>query len=102
MGPEEEKQWEAQCAWQNQFLALGEKERGEQIKYGKVNRVRWGQLGSDVEGLTWHTRKCTASTVDNRDRAQLGVFKHRDCTIRYGFGAIYTLTKAPENGLQGE
>lgn len=82
--------------------SIGREGRGEQIKYRKVNGVRWGQLGSDLEGLTWHTRKCTAHRVDKRDRAQLGGFKHRDCTIRDGLGAVYTLTKAHENGLQGE
>lgn len=31
--------------------SIGREGRGEHIKYRKVNRVRWGQLGSDVEGL---------------------------------------------------
>lgn len=69
--------WESSVCLANQLLAfqgLGEKESSEQeIKCRKVSGVTGGHMGSDVEGLKWHTRKRTACAVDNGDKARLGV-----------------------------
>lgn len=86
MDSEEQKQWEAQCAWQNQLLAfqgLGEKERGEQeIKYRKVNGVSWGQM--------WKA-----------SRGTLGSAQHVEQTIgtEPGWGALSVETARLETGL---
>lgn len=102
MDSEEQRQWEAQRPWQNQFLAfqgLGEKERGEQeVKYGKVNGVSWGQRWEALRGTLG-----SAQHVEQTTGTEPGWGFLSTETARLETGLpLYTLTKAHENGLQGE